>query len=80
MATKTPAQAAGVERLRKWAISPTGGGKIFQWGKEGDFDRCRDFYRNKIPARMLDGWCARLHKLATGAVPGKAPGERRKKG
>lgn len=73
---KTPDQVKGVQRLRAWAINPAEGGKIFQWGKPGDFGRCREFYRDKIPARMLDGWCATLHKLATGARPGQAPAER----
>lgn len=71
----SPAGAAGAARLRAWAISPTGGGKIFLWGTAGDFERCRKFYRDKMPARFIDGWCANLHKLATGATPGHAPGE-----
>lgn len=69
-----PKAAAAVNRLRAWAISPTGGGKVFQWGTPGDFRRCTDFYADKIPHHMIDGWCARLHKLATGASPGHAPG------
>lgn len=77
MAAKTPKEAAGLARLRAWAINPAEGGKIFHWGQSGDFDRCRKFYRGKVPARMLDGWCANLHRLATGARPGQAPGERR---
>jgi hypothetical protein len=76
VATKTPQEAAGLARLRAWAINPAEGGKVFQWGKPGDFDRCRAFYKGKVPARMIDGWCANLHKLATGARPGHAPGEK----
>jgi hypothetical protein len=76
MAEETdPKAAAAVNRLRRWAISPSGGGKVFKWGTPGDFDRCRRFYADKIPAHMIDGWCARLHKLATGATPGHAPAE-----
>lgn len=74
MVAKTPKQAAGVERLKRWGASPTGGGKVIAWGTPGDFDRCRAFYRDKLPARMLDGWCAELHKRATGGSPGHAPG------
>lgn len=70
-----PAAAAAVDRLRRWAIDPAGGGKIFQWGTPGDFARCQAFYKNKVPSHMIDGWCARLHKLATGATPGHAPAE-----
>lgn len=75
MPAKTPGQAAGLERLRAWAINPAEGGKLFQWGTPGDFKRCQDFYRGKVPKLMLDGWCANLHKLATGATPGHAPAE-----
>lgn len=72
-----PKAAAAVGRLRAWAISPTGGGKVFQWGTAGDFGRCQAFYRDKIPKHMIDGWCANLHRLATGGFsPGQAPAER----
>ncbi len=70
-----PKAAAAVNRLRKWAVDPAGGGKVFAWGASGDFDRCRKFYADKVPAKMIDGWCARLHKLATGGWPGHAPSE-----
>lgn len=78
MATEetNPKAAAAVNRLRRWAISPTGGGKVFRWGTPGDFARCQDFYKGKVPGHMIDGWCARLHKLATGATPGNAPAEK----
>ena len=76
MAEETnPNKAAAVTRLRKWAISPTGGGKLFKWGTPGDFGRCQAFYKDKMPNRMIDGWCATLHRLATGAVPGRAAAE-----
>lgn len=64
-----------VEKLRQWAVS--GAGAIhFAWGTPGDFARCQAFYKGKMPAKMVDGWCANLHKLATGARPGQAPGEK----
>lgn len=75
MVAKTPQQAAAVERLRAWAIGPEGQ-KTFRWGTPGDFRRCENFYKGKVPERMIPGWCARLHKLATGNVPGQAPTER----
>lgn len=75
MVVKTPQQAAGVEHLRRWAVDPAGGGKLFRWGTPGDFKRCQEFYRGKVPGHMIDGWCANLHKLATGASPGHAPAE-----
>lgn len=67
-----------VERLRRWAVSGAGAA-LFAWGSPGDFDRCRTFYRDKIPEKYIDGWCAKLHKLATGAPPGHAPGEKHDK-
>lgn len=70
-----PHAAAAVNRLRRWAVDPAGGGKIFHWGTPGDFGRCTAFYKDKIPAKMINGWCARLHKLATGGYPGHAPTE-----
>lgn len=78
MATEqtNPHAAAATNRLRAWAISPTGGGKVFQWGTPGDFKRCTDFYKGKVPGHMIDGWCFNLHKLATGARPGQAPAEK----
>lgn len=73
---KTPQQAAGVARLKRWAADPAGGGKIMAWGTKGDYQRCLDFYRDKLPAQMLHGWCAEIHKLATGAAPGHDAGEK----
>jgi hypothetical protein len=79
VAEKSPAQVAAVQRLREWAISPTGGGKLFNWGTPGDFRKCQLFYADKLPAHMIDGWCSNLHRLATGGFnPGDAPGERTK--
>lgn len=70
MVAKTPQQQAGVDRLKRWGASPDGGGKIIAWGTEGAFARCQAFYRDKVPAKMLDGWCAELAHLATGQWPG----------
>ena len=65
----------GEARLKAWAINPAEGGRIFRWGTPGDFDRCVRFYTGKVPEHMLKGFCASLHRLATGAAPGHAPAE-----
>lgn len=42
------------------------------WGTPGDFKRCQAFAKiHGIPAHMRDGFCANLHKLATGEWPGR---------
>ena len=74
MAENTPQDVRNVERLRAWAVSGPGR-QLFQWGTPGDFGRCEAFYKDKMPNHMIPGWCATLHKLATGAAPGHAPGE-----
>jgi DNA-binding MarR family transcriptional regulator len=41
------------------------------WGSPGDFKRCEAFARaHGIPGHMIEGFCANLHKLATGEWPG----------
>lgn len=48
-----------------------------------DFDRCRVAIQTEVTSdgtaplspRVIDGLCATLHKIATGATPGHAPGE-----
>ncbi len=80
MADANP-KGGDVGPLRRWAIS--GAGKnLFQWGTPGDFDRCVAFYKAKtdMSDHMVKGFCASLHKAATGAPPGHAPGEKRHKG
>jgi len=74
MAENTPGDARAVERLKRWATEGAGAA-LFQWGTPGDFDRCRAFYKDKVPGHMIDGWCSNLHQRATGARPGHAPGE-----
>jgi hypothetical protein len=65
-----------------WTKGP-GAAKI-QWGEPGDFNRCRIAINEKVSEdgkplsdRVISGLCATLHKIATGATPGNAPGERR---
>lgn len=76
--------------IRYWSKGGAGGEKI-QWGKPGDFDRCRveinkevaegddDKHPQKpLPDHVISGLCATLHRLNTGATPGHAPGETHK--
>lgn len=70
-----PHAAAAVSRLRRWAVDPAAGGKIFLWNTEGDFERCVAFYKDRMPAHMVDGWCSNLHVLATGGRPGHGSAE-----
>jgi hypothetical protein len=61
-----------------------GAGKI-RWGTAGDFDRCRvqiqkavtDDGKAPLADHIVSGLCATLHKVATGATPGHAAGEKR---
>jgi hypothetical protein len=66
--------------LTYWTAGP--GGARIAWGTPGDFDRCRTMVNAKVsedgaplPDRVISGLCATLHKIATGATPGHAPGE-----
>lgn len=59
------------------------GGVLIAWGTPGDFGRCRVAINAKIvehggsplPDHEISGLCASLHRIATGATPGHAPGE-----
>ena len=62
-------------RLKRWWLTSSG----IHWGVGGDFDQCvrlatRIFGEHGI-AIDPKSWCAALHKEATGARPGHAPGE-----
>jgi hypothetical protein len=66
--------------LRYWTAG-AGGAKI-NWGVPGDFNRCRVLIQQEVTEhgaplspRVINGLCATLHKIATGATPGHAPGE-----
>ena len=53
------------ERLRRhWLTSP----KI-RWGTPGDHGRCVRELNKYMPGRA-EGYCANLHKRATGVYPG----------
>ena len=55
-------------KLRAYWVSGKGRLKI-KWGAPGDFKRCVKHLRKYIPART-EGYCANLHKMATGMWPG----------
>lgn len=57
--------------LNYWATGE--GSKKIRWSVAGDFDRCVVLLSKYVPAHMVDGTCANLHKRATGSWPGKGP-------
>lgn len=69
-------------QLAEYWLHGPGAAKI-RWGQPGDFDRCRTAINEAIvkkggkplPDHVINGLCAKLHKRATGATPGHAPGE-----
>jgi len=58
----------GPERLRRYWTSGKGGASI-AWGSKGDFSRCVRKTR-KYLGPGAEGYCAKLHKRATGTWPG----------
>lgn len=63
------------ERLMRYWAEGEGAAKI-RWGTPGDFDRCVRELDEYVGPTRVKGLCANLHHRATGAWPGKAPGER----
>jgi hypothetical protein len=69
-------------QFKKYWLAGAGAG-VIRWGAPGDFDRCCTAINAKIaehggkplPDGEIKGLCATLHKEATGATPGHAPGE-----
>lgn len=45
-----------------------------RWGSGGDFIRCVRQLSKYVPVNQVHGFCARLHRIATGSWPG--PGRR----
>lgn len=70
----SPQDVENTERLMKYWAEGKGAAKI-RWGVGGDFDRCRAELGKYVGPEVLDGLCSNLHKRATGARPGHAPGE-----
>lgn len=77
MAELTPQQQNAVARLKKWALSPEGQARVGLKGPH-PFTACTNFYRGKLPARMIDGWCAELVHASTGHWPGRKRGDKDK--
>lgn len=66
--------------IRYWTAGA--GGTAIAWGSPGDYARCITEIQAKVSEHgaplsspVIHGLCATLHKVATGARPGKAPGE-----
>lgn len=70
----TPGDVRNTERLMEYWAHGEGAVKI-QWGRPGDFDRCVVELGKHVSPGIVKGLCSNLHKRATGARPGHAPGE-----
>jgi len=70
----TPKDRAATERLMRYWTRGEGAVKI-KWGVPGDFDRCVTELSKHVGPGIVKGLCSNLHKRATGARPGHAPGE-----
>src|SRR4051794_37387096 len=64
-----------------WTVGE--GARRIGWGRSGDFESCKRHIQEAITKDgkapltegVINGLCATLHKIATGAAPGHAPGE-----
>lgn len=61
------------EQLLRYWTSGAGAAKL-HWGVPGDFDACVTELSKYVPAGMVKGLCANIHRHATGGWPGHAPG------
>lgn len=70
MATEetSPKAAASTQRLITYWTTGPGGARI-AWGTDGSFDRCVLQLQKYLPPGQVKGFCARLHKRATGEWP-----------
>ena len=66
--TDTSPKGGDVERLKKYWLTGEGAIKI-RWNTPGDFTRCVRHLDKYIPGRA-EGFCANLHKIATGMYTG----------
>lgn len=81
MADPNPAQGMPIQFQRYWLAGD--GAAAIAWGTDGDFMRCVKLINAKIeehggkplPDHEIKGLCNILHRKATGAAPGHAPGE-----
>lgn len=74
----TPTRAGPLLDSRRWGSED----RLGLNGAPGDYQRCivniqAEVSKDGPPLgdRVIHGLCATLHKLATGATPGHAPGE-----
>lgn len=58
-----------ISRLIRYWTRGEGAAKI-GWGKPCDFCSCLTQLAKYVPQRQLKGFCAKLHKRATGSWPG----------
>lgn len=64
------------QRLRDYWTRGEGAAKI-QWGRPGDFNRCRKHLAKYVPnPEWLAGTCANLHKVAISLWPGQETGKK----
>jgi hypothetical protein len=64
-----PGNTDDTERLRRYWTTGEGATKI-AWGTPGDFTRCVAQLGQYLPTGQVEGYCANLHKRATGTWPG----------
>lgn len=69
----TPKDAENTARLMNYWAHGEGAAKLL-WGQPGDYDRCLVELGKYVSPGIVHGLCANLHRLATGASPGHAPG------
>lgn len=79
-----PNPASGMPlQFQKYWLPGGAGGEAIAWNTDGDFMRCVNLINAKIeehgghplPPNEIRGLCNILHRKATGATPGHAPGE-----
>lgn len=58
-----------ISKLIRYWTRGEGAAKI-GWGKPCDFCSCLNQLRKYVPTAQLKGFCARLHRRATGSWPG----------
>lgn len=81
MADPNPTSGMPIQFQKYW-LGGAGSAEI-AWGTPGDFMRCVKLINAKIeehgnkplPDHEIKGLCNILHRKATGAAPGHAPGE-----
>ena len=69
MADTKPNGDGDANRLKAYWLTGTGGTVKIRWNTPGDFDRCVKELDKYMPGRA-EGYCANLHKIATGNWPG----------